>query len=227
MYFRRRARAGSQVAELTAADGAAYDNYGFSVGVSNSTVAVGAYGNTRPDGTNSGAVYVYDLAGKTWNLQAELTPSDSENLGFSLAINGATLVSGALGSTVNGSAVAGAVYVFKFDGSNWTQQARLTAADSAPYGRFGYSVALKNHRVLVGGFGLLPFGGVGPGMAYLFTQSRSVWTQRKELTPPSGDPYNEFGWSVALGITGLYVGAPQQEVQPGEFPGAVYLYPQD
>ncbi|MBG79845.1 MAG: hypothetical protein CMJ39_03930, partial [Phycisphaerae bacterium] len=62
----------SQVAELTASDGASYDFFGDRVAIDGDTCVIGA------SGTNSftGSAYVFTNTGGTWSQVAELTASD-------------------------------------------------------------------------------------------------------------------------------------------------------
>ena len=83
----------TQQAELTASDGASNDAFG-SVGISGSTVVVGAPGKN----SGTGAVYVFVRSGTTWTQQAELTASDGvagDAFGGPVAISGSTVVAGA------------------------------------------------------------------------------------------------------------------------------------
>jgi hypothetical protein len=63
--FVRSAGTWSLQAELTAADGAAIDCFGWSVAVSGSTVVVGAIGNN----SGAGAAYVFVRSRNTWSQQ--------------------------------------------------------------------------------------------------------------------------------------------------------------
>ena len=100
-----------QVAKLTAADGAAYDNFGDSVAIAGGTVVAGAYGA----GT-SGAVYVFRTTdgGATYDQVARLTAADASStdyFGSSVAIAGDRFVVGAHGDDDAGS-YSGSAYVF-------------------------------------------------------------------------------------------------------------------
>jgi len=89
----------SQQAELTASDGAAYDNFGWSVALSSSTVVVGAPHHMVGSNITQGAAYVFAESGGTWNQQAELTSSDGvayDYFGSSVAIGGSSVVAGPL-----------------------------------------------------------------------------------------------------------------------------------
>jgi hypothetical protein len=129
-----------QRAKLTASDGAASDELGFSVGVSSdgSTVAAGAPIATVGGHIQQGAVYVFVRPGAAWSTgtqTAKLTASDgaaSDNLGKSVGVSsdGSTVVAGAL-ATVSGHAFQGAAYVF---GSSASPSLSLSAPASGTAG---------------------------------------------------------------------------------------------
>jgi FG-GAP repeat len=215
----------SQQAKLTASDGVMGDAFASSVSISGSTVVVGAYTKASVLGIFIGAAYVFVRSGTTWSQQAELAASDgvsNDLFGISVAISGSTAV---VGATENVAARGdGAAYVFVRSGTNWTQQAKLTAADGALFGDgFGFSVAFSGSVVVVGA----PFKNSGTGAAYVFVASGGTWSQQAELTAADGAANDWFGWSVAISAdinspTGLHVvvGAPSKNSSAG----AAYLY---
>ena len=104
--FGRSGRRWYQRAELTASDAAAGGLFGVSVGLSGSTVIVGAFG----ENAGRGAAYVFTRRGQRWSQQAELTAPDipaDESFGYAVAISGSTAVAGAIGGSRSGAA-----YVF-------------------------------------------------------------------------------------------------------------------
>ncbi|MCH2132592.1 MAG: FG-GAP repeat protein, partial [Phycisphaerales bacterium] len=62
----------SQVAELTATDGASYDNFGYSVAIDGDTCVIGALGTN----SSTGSAYVFTNTNGTWSQVAELTATD-------------------------------------------------------------------------------------------------------------------------------------------------------
>ncbi|SVC23866.1 uncharacterized protein METZ01_LOCUS276720, partial [marine metagenome] len=117
--------------------------------------------------SSSGAVFVYKRTGTNWAQEAYIKAAnnDSEDLfGWSVALEGDTLVVGAYGedsdqSTItNGTSASsndsnsesGAVYVYKRTGNNWAQMAYIKACDNRDGDRFGYSVSLDNGSLAVG-----------------------------------------------------------------------------
>src|SRR5262249_22798562 len=170
--------------KLTAFDGAAGDNFGFSVTVSGDTVVVGANNDDIGMNADQGSAYVFTRSGAFWTLQHKLTASDgaaSDNFGISVALSGDTLVVGAFGDDIGANGNQGSAYVFARNGAFWTQQQKLTAADGAANDQFGASVALSGDTVLVGspnGKGAF----AGQGAAYVFVIRANNLVQQQPLT---------------------------------------------
>jgi len=114
-------------AKLTASDGAAGDEFGFSVAISGDTVVVGADG----DNSDQGSAYVFVKPGGGWAttsaFTAKLTASDGaagDYFGASVAISGDTVVVGADGDNSD----QGSAYVF----GNPVSTVALTVSGSGP-----------------------------------------------------------------------------------------------
>ena len=103
----------AEQAKLTASDGVAASLFGWSVSVSNDTVAIGAFGNATK-GTDAGALYTYKRSGTSWSEQAKLTATGAaieHKLGTSISLSGNDLVAGAPGDFQKGTDT-GAAHVF-------------------------------------------------------------------------------------------------------------------
>ncbi|MEM1445091.1 MAG: hypothetical protein AAGF84_03490 [Planctomycetota bacterium] len=108
---------GTQLHKLTADDAAANDFFGWSVALSDGIAAVGAP-LSDPDASASGAVYLFDVT--TGEQITRVTPDDpvaGGQFGESVALDGTTLVVGAIRATAEGDLAdtpgAGAAYVFE------------------------------------------------------------------------------------------------------------------
>ena len=76
----------TQVAKLTAGDGATGDGFGCSVSISGATAAVGAYGDDDK-GTNSGSVYLFQQSPDGWTQVAKvMPPAGSTDLVFGTSV---------------------------------------------------------------------------------------------------------------------------------------------
>lgn len=178
--------------KLTASDGAEWDSFGWLGKVEGDIIVVGA--DTDDDlGLNSGSAYVFMWDGTTWVEQHKLTASDGaafDQFGFSLALDGDTVVIGARQDDDLG-VDSGSVYVFRRDGTSWVEQSKLTASDGASGDRFGYSVALESNTVVVGAY-LDDDMGIDSGSAYVFSLlSNETPAGEDVFVRPS--PVDEFG----------------------------------
>lgn len=207
------------------------DHFGESVAVSGSKLAVGSPGADVPF-TAAGSVYVFfEGGGGVYSQQDKISIASGANgdsFGFSVAIEGNTLIGGATQYTpIISQPAYGAAYVYEFNGSSWISQGRLTASDGASVDRFGYSVAVSNNVIAVGAReDDTTAGGADAGSAYIFTRTGSVWTERQKLAP--SDPFNgdRFGVSVALSFGNLVVGAAEKALTSPNGQGAAYYFTQ-
>ena len=213
----------TQAAELTASDGAGRNALGYSVAVSGTTIAAGAWYMGENADYGYGAVYVFTQPASGWTDEtqaAELTASDGaygDGLGSSVAVSGATIAAGAPQATVNGNLEQGAVYVFTRVGGTWTQAAQLTASDGAAYNYLGSSVAVSGTTIAAGAPGATVNGNFYQGAVYVFTKPAGGWadeTQAAELTASDGADGDGLGYSVA--VSGSTIAAADQ--------GVVYLF---
>ncbi|WP_309399388.1 FG-GAP repeat protein [Cerasicoccus maritimus] len=197
----------TEQAKLTASDAAVNDYFGRSVSLSEDTAIVGApYDNDN--GSTSGSVYVFVRNGSDWTEQAKLMPSDgasNDYFGYSVSLSGDTAIVGAYGDDDNGSS-SGSVYVFVRNGSDWTEQAKLTASDGASSDYFGFSVSLSGDTAIVGAY-RDDDNGSSSGSAYIFVRSGGVWTEQAKLTPSDGAADDYFGYNVSVSGDTAIVGA--------------------
>jgi hypothetical protein len=161
----------TQRQKLTASDAAAFDEFGYSVAVSGDAAVVGSPfdWDVAPSRPMSGSAYVFIRNGTVWSQQVKLTASDAaafDQFGWSVAAQGDTVVVGATGHSF-ARGFSGAAYVFVRSGGVWSEQQKLKASDSALTDTFGWSVAVSGHTAVVGS-PVHPFGGEGPGFAYVY-----------------------------------------------------------
>jgi len=105
-----------QLSKLTASDGAADDQFGYSVSISGDTLVVGAY-RDDDNGSASGSAYVFARnqgGADNWGQLTKLTASDGaagDSFGCSVTMCGDTVVVGAYRDDDNGSE-SGSAYVY-------------------------------------------------------------------------------------------------------------------
>ncbi|MBI3870128.1 MAG: hypothetical protein HY299_16515 [Verrucomicrobia bacterium] len=197
--------------------------FGRAVAVSGNTVVVGAPRESAYDTLGfyeAGAAYVFVRNGVTWQLQAHLKGSntdDADSFGWSLALSGDWLIVGAPGESSQAFA-SGAAYIFERTGTNWIERAYLKAPAPKEGDRFGVSVSTAGDTVVVGAnqeaaSGTDPGGNpqfiTNPGAAYVFAHSAAQgWKQQASLRPSNAGPGDLFGTSVAITGGTVVVGAP-------------------
>jgi len=133
-----------------------------------------------------------------WIEQAKLTAADAaagDRFGEFVSLDGDYAVVGANKDDDKGTD-AGAAYVFRRDGSVWTQQAKLIANDGATGDGFGVA-SLSGDYVLVGA-GPNDDNGTDSGSAYIFHREGSAWTQQAKLTASDASANDHFGSNVFL-----------------------------
>jgi uncharacterized RmlC-like cupin family protein len=216
--FTRSSGAWKEAQRLTAQDGAANDQFGFSTAVSadGGTIAAGAYGKATLLSTFQGAVYVFTRDGTTWKQAQKLAASDgagNDCFGFSTAVSadGSVVVGGANYKSSGGNEKQGAAYVFTRSGTSWSQAQKLLASDGAANDNFGASVSISaDGSVIAAGASWKKVGANGyQGAVYLFSRSGASWSQAQKLLAADGAAGDNFGASVSVSADGgtIAVGA--------------------
>ncbi len=219
----------TQQQRITALDGAAQDQFGYSVAISGDYAVVGTPYKTVNNKYAQGAAYVFvrNSGSNIWVLQQKLTVNDGaeqDNFGFSVGISGDYILVGSVRKTINTNYTQGAAYVFVRSGNGWTQQQRLTAGDGAAGDYFGSSVAISGAYVLVGAWYKTINGKGSQGAAYTFARNGTAWTQQSQLTASDGNAFDYFGGSVSIAGDYAIVGAGSHTDGSNASQGAAYLY---
>ena len=214
---------GDQLAKLLRNDGAAGDQFGFSLATSGATAIVGARADDD-NGTFSGSAYLFDISDPANPTQiAKLLPDDGAAValfGFSVAISGVTAIVAAVGDDTNGEN-SGSAYLFDIsDPANPTQIAKLLPDQGAAFDFFGFSVAIGGATAIVGAFGD-DDNGTESGSAYLFDTATGL--QVAKLLPDDGAANDQFGLSVAINGATAIVGAHRDDDNADQS-GSAYLF---
>ena len=152
----------------------------------------------------------------------------SDYLGHAAKISadGSTMVVGAYGDDDNGGS-SGSVYIYSWDGSNWSNEEKLTASDGAVNDYFGYAVDISEdgNTIIVGAYGDDDKGS-NAGSSYIYKRdnSSSPWVESKILAI-GGVASDQFGFSVAMSGDGnTAVISSRLDDDGGIDSGSVYVY---
>lgn len=221
----------TQTAKLAASDGHSGDLL-FAVAVSGNTVVAGASYVTIAGHYGAGVANIFVKPAAGWangTQTARLTSSAAaanDELGYSVAVSGDTVVVGAPFADVGANSDQGAAYVFVKPAAGWAtaaESAKLTSSDGLGGDDFGTSVAVTGNTVVVGAPGANVGGASDQGAAYIFVKPAGGWqdgTQQAKLTSALG---SQLGHSVAISGDTVVAGAPTSSA-PGDGFGAAFVF---
>jgi hypothetical protein len=233
----------TQQAYLKASNADVGDQFGVDVDISGDTIVVtstnegstatGINGDqSNNDGNSVGAAYVFVRNGTTWTQQAYIKASNAggqDFFGGAVAIDGDTIVVGAVSEDSNASGVngdqsdnsltlSGAVYVFVRQGSTWTQQAYVKPLFPREGDRFGEFLDVSNNTLVVcsqyedsTATGIngnqADDSGDDVGAVFVFHRQGSNWAQRAYLKASNAEEDDFFGASASVSGDLIVVGA--------------------
>jgi hypothetical protein len=183
---------------LQASDGAALDEFGYSVALSGDRLLVGAAGKA----SGQGYVYAFARTGSTWSQLGEFTSGDGatdDGFGTALAVRGTAALVGASGKALR----TGVTYFFNFQNGSWVQGSELAGESIGDSYGFSTAISQDGSTAIVGAYGA----NNETGKAYVYAASGSTWTQQATLTARLGAAHDRFGYSVAVDGNLALVGA--------------------
>jgi len=162
------------------------------------------------------AALVYRHDGSTWTREQVLSPpgnAPGDNFGTSVAMAGHVIAVGAPFHDGDNETDAGAVYLFRYHGSEWKQIAKLMPPTPSPNLRFGRSLAMTREFILVG----------AANQAFVYRAAGRSYGLDEILTHPEGSGA-DFGRSVAVDGMTFGVGDPDF---PENVNGSLTLFERD
>jgi len=216
-----KATTGALIHTLTSPNARTVGQFGFSVAISGTTAVVGAIGENVSGKVGAGHAYVFKTT--TGALISTLTSPNAQSgghFGWSVAINDARVVVGALLETVSGNIGAGHVYVFR--ATTGALISTLTSPNAQTNGYFGDSVGISGSKVVVGALSEEASGIAGAGHAYVFKATSDTLVYN--LTSPHAQADGNFGSSVAISGTTIVVGADFETASGYSEAGHAYVF---
>ncbi|HUI86085.1 MAG TPA: hypothetical protein VLY21_02885 [Nitrososphaerales archaeon] len=141
-------------------------HFGWSVSVVKRLFAVGAPSETAGGQSSAGNAYVYSLA--TGSLVASLSPPKPQaggEFGYSVGLEGSTVLVGAPFEDAGGFGAAG--HVYDLDATSGAVITTLSSPNAQAGGHFGFSVNARGNVDIVGAPSETPAGLVAAGSAYI------------------------------------------------------------
>jgi len=208
--YKRNGASWNEEAKLIASDGSYLNQFGFAASIFENYILIGA-----PNGNlGKGAAYIFKRNGTIWEEEAILSASDgetSDNFGNSVSIHGDYALVGASGDDDE----KGSAYVFKRDGTIWTEQTKLNSSDGAAEDYFSVSVSIHGDYALIGTPRLEE-----PGSTYVFKRDETTWIEEDELTAPDEPEYDNFGQTISFDGDQAIIGT----VMNSDFLNSVYIF---
>ena len=202
--------------KLSWPDAGPFQEFGHAVAVDGDIMAISAPTDNGRQLDREGSVITFSRENNEWEpaefvgIPTDLDADDVQaEFGWSLAIEGDTLVVGAPGTDSNSGAVYVFIRLFKANpGGGWVLSQRLQSADPQPNFRFGSSVAIDNGTLVIGSQN-----DEFAGAAYVYEQTNNGFIQQARLAAPDGEPGDTFGRSVAIDDGTILIGAPADDVR--------------
>ena len=124
---------------------------------------------------------------------------------------------------------AGSAYVFeRASDKTWRQTTKLVADDGKAGDQFGFSVSIDGPTAIIGA--LLSDDdnkGANVGSAYVFEQDDDgTWRQTTKLFPEDGQEGDQFGVSVSIDGTTVFIGSHLNDEQ-AQNAGSAYVFARD
>jgi hypothetical protein len=182
--------------------------------------------------------FVKDSVGpsSTWSTQQILqkgkNPASNTNFGWSVDIDGDTIVASAPLATKVGTGgapsilTAGEVNVYTRLYDSWNYRTSFTASDVAQTDQFGRAVAIDGNTIVASA----PFHDLGSGnegAVYVFTGSQSNWTEQQKLVASDASGQDLLGQennSVDISGDTIVVGAHSKQTNGVFSAGAAYVF---
>ncbi len=179
-------------------------------------------------GESTGAAYIYRFDGSSWVFEQELVrpdPATHDYYGFEVALRGNLAVVASVFDDDQGPD-SGSVYTFRYNGTTWTLEEKLTPFAFARDEWFGFSISLTGDSigaVLAIGAPATLYPAELPGSVYVFRHTGSQWQPEQQLLAMDRAIDDQFGFAVATAPEVILIGTPSSDAA-GESTGSAYIF---
>ena len=181
-----------------------------------STIVAGSYYSNVDNNPFAGAAYVFKEVSGVWSQSTKLYDSTPRPLDFysftaDVTRDGNKVVVGVFGddlTEITGqpgtSSDYGSLFIYNYDGNNWTEEDKIDASDKFDYTRlqFGGSVSINDSgNVLAVGAIVVDGDPYYNGGSYIYKKIDGVWTEKQKIvtdTPDKGDYHTFFSYDLTF-----------------------------
>ena len=213
--FKREGDSWLEKQKLIASDGTDNEFFGWEVAISKDFVVIGCP-EDEDNGSDAGAVYIYNRVDTSWLEMQKLLASDGagdDNFGRSVSISNNYIVVGSPFDDDKGNR-SGSAYMFKLNGSNWIEEQKLTASNGSEHHNYGTSVSIYGQTAIVGTW--------IANSVYLYKFENFNWIEDEIIVPSDGTGSEQFGTSISLDYNKLISGA-RGDDDNGTGSGSAYI----
>jgi len=221
-----------QIQIIQNSDNENYDRFGYAVDIDGDYIVVGAYGedddvNGNNNLSKAGSAYIFKNNAGIWAQTQKIIANDrasNDEFGWSVAINGNTLVVGAHlededENGLNTIYHAGSAYIFELNTGTgvWSQSQKIVGGSRAadltyPNGGnagedvsdlFGHSVAISGDYLVVGSLNhdwdeTNTISTLNGGAIYIFEKNLGIWSEMKKIVNSDVQISDRFGATVSI-----------------------------
>jgi hypothetical protein len=214
----------SQQAQLISSAPALFEGFGQSVAIDGDLAVVGSW--YSPSSVHPGAAHVFRRTGTTWQLEKKLLGADTgpfDFFGRSVDVHNDVVAVGApqahSSSSPNPQSRDGACYVFRYNGSDWIQEAKLEAEAPSDLSAFGHAISVGGNTIAVGA----PVS----GFVQVFDRSPQqpgAWIPASKLEVCGHPGLLGFGSAISLAGDLCAIGSVLDQSGATQGSGAAYLF---
>ncbi|MBL8385350.1 MAG: filamentous hemagglutinin N-terminal domain-containing protein [Burkholderiales bacterium] len=166
--------------------------FGYDVSISGDIAVAGAFTASPGGVSEAGSAYVFRYNGAAWVQEQMLKASDAavqDRFGERVSVRNGIIAASSYLTDLPGATNAGAVYLFRNNGSTWVQDAKVTAATPGAGYALGWGMAFDGQRLFSGATGATVGGIAGAGSVF----ARNVSTAPSEARAAGGLTVNSGG----------------------------------
>ena len=199
--------------KLLASGGVGPARFGFSLAARDDVLIVGAENDreiTQTQPNAWGAAYLFRLQDDAWIQQQKLFAfgaGEANQHGYAVAVMNDVAVVGAKQVFNDGVFGKGAAYIYRYEGTKWLDEQRLTAPAPSSGDWFGTALEITAETLLVGSPRNADQGS-NSGAVFAFAEVGQEWILHSTLYALNPGPTQQFGTSMDTDGNGLVATAP-------------------